>query len=172
MKTRLTLIFLMSFFSALIHAQDTIPEAEELLKKHTLIRIEDVVLNDSIEAEITDTWKKEGEKDEESQPAIFILVQQMPEYPGGNKALLKYIADNIRYPREVWSHNVEGRVTVRAVIEPTGYVGNVEVIKGLHPECDKEAIRVIKSMPRWIPGRQASFPARVYYTIPVDFTLR
>ncbi len=101
-----------------------------------------------------------------------ITVDVMPEYPGGNNELLKYISDNLKYPAEAQDNNIQGKVTLKFVVNPDGSVNRIEVIKGVHQSLDNEAIRVIGSLPRFIPGRQGGIPVPVWFTIPVVFQLK
>jgi len=105
------------------------------------------------------------------EEVIQTQVEEMPQFPGGDEELLRYIAANLRYPTVAQEMGVEGRVTLRFVVNKSGDVGSVEVIRPLDPSCDKEAVRVIKSMPRWIPGRQGGRAVSVYYNIPILFKL-
>ena len=84
---------------------------------------------------------------------VYIIVEQMPGFPGGEEALLKYISDHIEYPTMAVERGIEGRVTVRFVVNKDGYVQDVTVIRGVHELLDKEAVRVIQSLPRWNPGK-------------------
>ncbi|MCX6307879.1 MAG: TonB family protein [Bacteroidia bacterium] len=99
-------------------------------------------------------------------------VEQMPQFPGGEEELLKFIRDNLRYPPVAAEVGIEGRVTIRFVVNRNGDVTDVTVIRGLDPSCDKEAVRVVKMMPRWIPGRQNGRNVPVYYTLPVVYKLQ
>jgi len=99
-------------------------------------------------------------------------VEQMPQFPGGEEALMKFITDNLRYPPVAAEVGTEGRVTIRFVVSKTGEVINVEVIRGLDPSCDREAVRVVKMMPKWIPGRQNGRNVPVYYTLPIVYRLQ
>lgn len=99
-------------------------------------------------------------------------VEQMPQFPGGVEEMLKFIRDNLRYPNEVGEIDVEGRVTIRFVVNRNGDVTDVTIIRGLEPSFDKEAIRIVKMMPRWIPGRQNGRNVPVYYTLPIVFKLQ
>jgi len=109
---------------------------------------------------------------EDQKPQIFNHVEVMPEFPGGNNALLKWLADNINYPTIAQEQGIQGRVSLRFVVKPDGSVGDVEVVKGLDPSCDKEAMRVVNKMPKWIPGKQNGNPVYVYYSLPVVFRLQ
>ncbi len=101
----------------------------------------------------------------------FVVVQEMPSFPGGDTALLRYISNNIRYPEEAKKENITGRVIVRFCVTETGTVDKVSVLKGVHPALDAEAVRVISSLPRFIPGKQGGVPVPVWYTAPVTFAL-
>ncbi|MDP4276740.1 MAG: TonB family protein [Bacteroidota bacterium] len=99
-------------------------------------------------------------------------VEQMPQFPGGEEELLKFISGNLRYPSVAQEVGIEGRVIVRFVVSKNGDVEDVQVIRSLDPACDKEAIRVVKMMPKWIPGRQNGRNVPVYYTIPIVYRLQ
>lgn len=99
-------------------------------------------------------------------------VEQMPQFPGGDEELLKFIRDNLHYPAVAAEVGIEGRVTIRFVVNRNGDVTDVTIIRGLDPSCDKEAVRVVKMMPRWIPGRQNGRNVPVYYTLPVVYKLQ
>ncbi len=107
----------------------------------------------------------------ESKEAIFTAVEQNPEFPGGMSAMYRFLGNNIKYPSEAQKNKVQGRVFVRFIVEKDGSIGRVEVLKGIGFGCDEEAIRVVKSMPKWIPGRQNGKPVRVYYNMPIVFKL-
>jgi protein TonB len=109
---------------------------------------------------------------EEKKPEIFNHVEQMPQFPGGDGALMKWLHDNISYPTIAQEQGIQGRVNLRFVVKPDGSVDNVEVIKGLDPSCDKEAVAKVKKMPKWIPGKQNGNPVYVYYQLPVTFKLQ
>lgn len=99
-------------------------------------------------------------------------VEEMPQFPGGEDELIRFISDNLRYPAVAAEMGIEGRVIIRFVVSKDGTVGSVEVIRSLDPSCDKEAARVVKMMPKWIPGRQNGRSVPVYYTIPIVFRLQ
>jgi len=102
---------------------------------------------------------------------IFSHVEVMPKYPGGEAALLKFLADNIAYPKEAAEKGIQGRIVVRFVVTPDGSIEDVEVIQSVDPLCDNEAVRVVKAMPKWTPGKQGGKSVYVYYTLPVVFRL-
>ncbi len=102
---------------------------------------------------------------------IFTSVEQSPEFPGGQTEMYRFINSNIKYPANAQRNSIAGRVFVKFVIEKDGSIGAVEVMKGIGFGCDEEAVRVIKSMPKWNPGRQNGKSVRVYYNIPVYYKL-
>jgi TonB family protein len=112
----------------------------------------------------------EEEMAEESQ--IFMVVEQMPEFPGGEEALYKFLAENITYPQAAKESGIQGRVFVTFVVERDGSVIDIRVLRGIGGGCDEEAIRIVKAMPKWIPGKQRGKPVRVQYNLPVKFSLQ
>ena len=102
----------------------------------------------------------------------FTVVEVMPVFPGGQTALVQYIASHLKYPTVAQENGIQGRVLVSFVVGEDGYVEDVQVIKGVEPMLDKEALRVIQSLPRWTPGNQQGKPVRVKYTVPVTFALQ
>ena len=103
---------------------------------------------------------------------VFDVVEQMPDFPGGMSALMSYLNKNIRYPVVAEENGIQGRVIVTFVVERNGSITDVQVVKSVDPSLDKEAIRVVKSMPNWIPGKQNGSAVRVKYTLPVTFRLQ
>ena len=101
----------------------------------------------------------------------IVNVEQMPQYPGGEKAMREFLQKNLRYPTVAAETGIEGKVFVRFIISKTGEVISVEVTRSVHPLCDKEAIRVIQSMPKWIPGKNNGNAVSVIYSMPVVFKL-
>ncbi len=111
-------------------------------------------------------------EDEVQEQEIFTVVEQMPEFPGGQAAMMNFIATNIRYPPMARESGIQGRVFVNFVVEPDGSVTNVNVLRGIGGGCDEEAIRVVQAMPKWTPGRQRGRAVRVSFNLPVRFTLQ
>lgn len=111
------------------------------------------------------------EKREVDDNVIHETVEEMPVFPGGQKALLQYIANNVKYPAIAQQNGVEGRVVVRFIVEKDGSIGDVEVLRGVDPSLDAEAVRVVKSLPRFVPAKQNGYLVRVWYTLPVSFKL-
>ena len=105
------------------------------------------------------------------EDTVYQIVEQMPQYTGGEEAMMKYVAENIKYPQAAKDKNISGRVFVSFVIEKDGSVSNVKVVRGIGGGCDEEAARVIKEMPKWKPGMQKGKPVRVNYMMPIFFKL-
>ncbi len=103
--------------------------------------------------------------------AVFVVVEQMPVFPGGDKARVKYLSENIQYPVEARNQGIEGTVFISFVVETDGSISNVHVLKGVGGELDKEAIRVVSGMPPWVPGKQRGKPVRVRFNMPIQFKL-
>ena len=103
---------------------------------------------------------------------VYDCVEQMPSFPGGTQKLKEFIEENLRYPKGLEESCVQGRVIVRFIVERNGKLSNVKVVKSGHPVLDKEALRIVKLMPRWIPGRQNGITVRVKFYIPIIFRLK
>ncbi len=112
------------------------------------------------------------EEEEEAAQQIFTVVEEMPEFPGGMNELLKYLAKSIKYPVIAQENGIQGRVICAFVVNRDGSIVDAEVLRGVDPSLDKEALRVIMSMPKWKPGKQRGKPVRVKYTVPVTFRLQ
>ena len=111
------------------------------------------------------------EEEEVAEATIFTVVETSPEFPGGDPARIRYLTDNIKYPQMARESSIQGTVYVTFVVERTGNVSDVRVLRGIGGGCDEEAIRVIKGMPKWSPGKQRGKPVRVQFTMPIKFTL-
>ena len=109
---------------------------------------------------------------EESAQQIFTVVEEMPKFPGGDAELLKFIAKSIKYPVIAQENGIQGRVICAFVVNRDGSVVDAEVLRGVDPSLDKEALRVIGTMPKWTPGKQRGKPVRVKYTVPITFRLQ
>ncbi|MDR0824908.1 MAG: TonB family protein [Prevotella sp.] len=110
------------------------------------------------------------EKPVEEKP--FVTVEQMPTFPGGEVEMQKFIGNNLKYPVVAQESGIQGRVTIRFVVSKTGAIEDVTVMRGIDSSCDKEAVRVVKSMPRWNPGKQNGLSVPVYFTLPIVFKLK
>lgn len=107
----------------------------------------------------------------ENQEEIVNFPEVMPEFPGGTDALMSFLSKNIRYPEDAREMGIQGKVICQFVVEPNGEVTNISILRGVHPSCDQEAIRVLKKMPLWKPGMQKGRSIRVSYTLPISFRL-
>lgn len=108
---------------------------------------------------------------EPQEDALFQVVEKTPEFPGGTAALMKYLKDNIQYPSVCRENNIQGRVLLSFVVNKDGSIVDIEVVRGINPYLDKEAARVISTMPRWQPGEQRGKTVRVKFSLPVNFRL-
>jgi protein TonB len=123
----------------------------------------------------TETFVVPQPKDDEPQipdQEIFVFVEEQPEFPGGEEALMNYLASNLRYPEQAKELDIQGTVIIEFVVETDGSVTNVVVKRGIGGGCDEEAVRVVKSMPKWKPGKQRGKPVRARYNLPVRFQLK
>ena len=126
------------------------------------------------EFEMEDSESDEEEEiiiEEEEEEEFFMVVENMPEFPGGDLGLMKYIQKNVRYPAIAKEYNITGKVYVSFIVDKTGSVTNVKIVRGVDKNLDAEALRVVKSLPKYTPGRQMGRPVRVMFTIPVNFKL-
>lgn len=143
-----------------------IVEDEEEIEEE--LEIEDVEADQEMEVEIVEIEEEEEEIDEVFQ---FFVLEDKPEFPGGQKALLTYIAKNTNYPEIAKENGIQGRVFVGFVIDKDGSVTNVRVLRSVDPYLDSEAERVVKSMPAWKPGKQRGKAVKVQYQVPINFKL-
>lgn len=103
---------------------------------------------------------------------IFMIVEEMPEFPGGPEALQRYLSQSVRYPVIAQENGIQGRVYIQFVINQNGEVTNATILRGVDPSLDREALRVVEAMPKWKPGKQRNRPVRVSYTVPINFVLQ
>jgi protein TonB len=115
---------------------------------------------------------KEEVQEAEPEEVPFVVVEEMPSFPGGDAALLKYIGEHTNYPEVAKENNIQGRVIVRFCVTAKGGVSQVSVLKGVDPELDKEAMRVVTTLPPFKPGKQGGKPVPVWYMVPITFTLK
>ena len=156
-----------------VSKEDEIKTQEELTQTETAFGAsdfdqgtDDVTVVREIKNEVVVEEKKpEPEK-------IFTAVEESPKFPGGDKAMYEFLSKNIRYPEMAAQNNIQGRVTVQFVVEKDGSIGEVKVVRGKDPDLDKEAVRVVKSMPKFIPGKMNGQAVRVWYTLPINFKLQ
>ena len=156
-----------------VKPEDEIKSQDDLAKTNTAIGTFDVKGNDEEAGEVLKAKEViADEKPKEEETKVFDVVEQMPEFPGGQAALLKWISDNIKYPAIAEENGIQGRVVCTFVVERDGSVTDVQVARSIDPSLDKEAVRVLKKMPKWIPGKQNGSAVRVKYTVPVTFKLQ
>jgi len=108
---------------------------------------------------------------EDVEENVFLVVEDAPEYPGGLDSLMKYLRENITYPKDALEANIQGTVYVTFIVEANGSVSSVKVLRGIGGGCDEEAVRVVKGMPDWKPGTQRGKPVRLQFTLPVRFII-
>ena len=155
-----------------VKPEDEIKSQDDLSKTNTAIGTFDVKGNDEAEGEVLKAKEVVvDEKPKEEETKVFDVVEQMPSFPGGDAELMKFLHDHMKYPAVAEENGIQGRVICTFVVERDGSITDVKVIKSVDPSLDKEAIRVLKSMPKWIPGKQNGSAVRVKYTVPVTFRL-
>jgi len=139
---------------------------------------DDVEIEDELEIEDTEADQETEiqavdieEEEEEEEAEVFYVVENMPEFPGGTNEMRKFIATNIIYPEIAKENGITGKVYVQFVVNGKGKIEQVKVVRGVDPSLDKEAIRVIKSLPTWKPGKQRGKPVKVSFTVPINFQL-
>lgn len=157
-----------------VKPEEELKTQDELMNTKVAIGTFDVKGNDDANGEVLKAKEviaqPEPPKAEENK--IFEVVEQMPAFPGGDAALMKYLQENTNYPTIAAENGVQGRVVIGFVVEKDGSITDVTVIKSQDPSLDREATRVVKSMPRWIPGKQNGSAVRVKYQVPVTFRLQ
>ena len=141
---------------------------------------EPILLEGEVMAPVPDSLEEDGEvteglvvpwRDESDEPEVYMIVDEMPEFPGGDKGFHQFIADNVKYPAEAKEKGIRGIVYVNFIVEPDGSVSDIKVLRGIGGGCDEEAVRVVESMPKFKPGIQNGEAVRVSYTVPVIFRL-
>ena len=157
-----------------VKPEEELKSQEELNKTNTAIGAFDVKGNDEAAGEVLKAKEviAQPEPPKEEETKVFDVVEQMPSFPGGTAALMQYLSSNIKYPVVAEENGVQGRVVCTFVVEKDGSITDVRVVKSVDPSLDKEAMRVVKSMPKWIPGKQNGSAVRVKYTVPVTFRLQ
>ena len=152
-----------------------VPEVIEITEEKVETKIDLSSLEDDqsrAQAEVYTPPPPPKPVEEEATEEIFVVVEQQPEFPGGMTALMKFLGDNIKYPVIAQENGIQGRVITNFVVERDGSISDVQVVRGQDPSLDKEAVRVIKTMPNWKPGEQRGKTVRVRFTLPVVFRLQ
>ena len=162
-----------------IKKDDEVKEDQEMKSQDALAETNTAIGAFTVEgndetAEVKHVEEKiaEPEPVKEEETKVFDVVEQMPSFPGGPSALMQYLNSNIKYPVVAEENGVQGRVVCTFVVEKDGSITDVRVVKSVDPSLDKEAMRVVKGMPKWIPGKQNGSAVRVKYTVPVTFRLQ
>lgn len=148
--------------------EDQMKSQQELNQTKVQISVADVKGDEKGTVDIADVKAKVTEIVEDK---VYQVIEQMPQFPGGETELLKYVQSNIKYPVIAQENGIQGKVILRFVVSKSGMVDRVEVARSLDPACDKEAIRVVKTLPRFIPGKQNGVNVSVWYTLPVTYKL-
>ena len=157
-----------------VKPEDELKTQDELMSSKAAIGTFDVKGNDE-SGEVLKAKEvivTEPVKPKEEENKVFDVVEQMPSYPGGNGALMQYLSSHIKYPVIAEENGIQGRVICTFVVERDGSITDVRIAKSVDPSLDKEAMRVVSSMPKWIPGKQNGSAVRVKYTLPVTFRLQ
>jgi protein TonB len=156
-----------------VRPEDMMKSQDEILSTNTAIGAFDVKGNDEAGEVLKakEVIATEPVKPKEEENKVFDVVEQMPSFPGGQGALMNYLNSNIKYPVIAEENGIQGRVVVQFVVGKDGSISNVHVVKSVDPSLDKEAVRVVENMPRWIPGKQNGQSVTVRYTLPVTFRL-
>ena len=152
-----------------------VQEVEVLNVVEDNVETESIEVNteDDKEVEVVIAAPVEAPVEEEEEEVVFMVVESMPEFPGGQQALFKYLSENIKYPVIAQENGIQGKVVCQFTVNKDGSIVDIEVVRsGGDPSLDKEAVRVIKTMPKWKPGKQRGKPVRVKFTVPVSFKLQ
>ena len=157
-------------FTAPVVVEDTTIETGLATQDDLSAKTNTEAPNEEVEVEIKDEGPKVIETPQQAE--IFTVVEEQPAYPGGEEARIAYLQQNIKYPEEAKELGIQGKVFVTFVVEVDGTITDVRVLRGIGGGCDEEAIRVVKSMPKWVPGKQRGVPVRVQFNLPIKFTLQ
>ena len=154
-----------------VKAEDEIKTQDELQQTETAFGQTDFDKGTD-DLNVVREHKDEIVVEEKKEEKVFTAVEQMPQFPGGEAELMKYISNNIKYPTMAMENNIQGRVVVQFVVTSTGKIGEVKVVRSKDPDLDKEAVRVVKSLPNFIPGKMNGQAVNVWYTLPITFKLQ
>ena len=173
----------------LIEVEDFVPitvqeKPKPIEKPQVAVQLEiiddDLDVDDRLDIDVTidqneaipDNYVVEIEDEEIVEPAPIRVAEIMPAFPGGEEKLFEFISKNIKYPQLARETGTQGRVYISFIVEPDGSISHVELLRGIGAGCDEEALRVVKAMPKWSPGRQCGKAVRVVYNLPVNFKLQ
>lgn len=134
--------------------------------------IEDTEVTADMVIDVAPVISSQRQEEEEEDTQVFFIVEDMPEFPGGELALRQFIANAIKYPVIAQENGIQGRIYVTFVVNTDGSVADARIARGVDPSLDKEALRVVNTLPKWKPGQQRGKPVRVSYTVPINFVLQ
>ena len=158
-----------------VKPEDELKTQDQIMETKTAIGSFDVKGNDDVNGEVLKAKEVIAQPEppkHEEESKVFDVVEQMPSFPGGQGALLEYLASHVKYPVVAQENGVQGRVVVSFIVEKDGSITDVRVVRSVDPSLDREAQRVVSSMPRWTPGKQNGSAVRVKYNVPVMFKLQ
>ena len=162
MKKTLTIILLSAILMPMVNAQSN----KVLFYLKTDVKPD----AESKAVAVPESTTNDGSSEDD---VVFVIVESMPEFPGGQQALFKYLSENVKYPVIAQENGIQGRVVCQFVVNKDGSIDDIEVVRsGGDPSLDKEAVRLIRSMPKWKPGRHKGKAVRVKYAVPVNFKLQ
>jgi protein TonB len=136
------------------------------------INTKEYVKNGKKEIVSVNVKAKEPAEEIDTDNDAFNVVEQMPQFPGGQVELLNFLSDNVKYPADAEKKKIEGRVIATFVVDKDGSITDAEIVRSVYPSLDAEALRVINAMPKWVPGKQSGKAVRVKYTVPLTFSLK
>ena len=158
-----------------VKPEDELKTQDQIMETKTAIGSFDVKGNDDVNGEVLKAKEVIAQPEppkHEEESKVFDVVEQMPSFPGGASALMEYLHDHVKYPVVAQENGVQGRVVVSFIVEKDGSITDVRVVRSVDPSLDREAARVVSSMPRWTPGKQNGSAVRVKYNVPVMFKLQ
>ncbi|MBQ7150601.1 MAG: energy transducer TonB [Prevotella sp.] len=158
-----------------VKPEDELKTQDQIMETKTAIGSFDVKGNDDVNGEVLKAKEVIAQPEppkHEEEAKVFDVVEQMPSFPGGPSALMEYLHDHVKYPVVAQENGVQGRVVVSFIVERDGSITDVRVVRSVDPSLDREAARVVSSMPRWTPGKQNGSAVRVKYNVPVSFRLQ
>ena len=158
-----------------VKPEDELKTQDQIMETKTAIGSFDVKGNNDVNGEVLKAKEVIAQPEppkHEEEAKVFDVVEQMPSFPGGPSALMEYLHDHVKYPVVAQENGVQGRVVVSFIVERDGSITDVRVVRSVDPSLDREAQRVVSSMPRWTPGKQNGSAVRVKYNVPVSFRLQ
>ena len=169
MNRKLLLIKIFFFLTLTVFTQQAYAQNDSLRTVQvTRIAIVDA---DKVQNEVMDMDEYEEGNSKKDGEEVFIAIDQPAEFPGGVNALMEWLRDHIKYPQNAYRNNIEGRAVVKFIVEKDGSIGEAEVVTDINPELEEEALRVVKSMPKWEPGKNNGVPVRSFFNLPITFKI-